>query len=92
MRGKHQTTCKAGKKTIERIQKIAGVKSVIIGRSFGGKGLHQAQDGTIKLQASSLGAITAVMQTSKGVQNLTILLGKDADEWAVRNAIEELNL
>lgn len=87
MRGKHHTTCKAGRRKIELIKKVPGIKAVLIGRSLGGKGLHQASDGTVKLQTSRPGAITAVMQTSKGVQNITFLLEPDALDSQVRNLL-----
>jgi len=89
MKGRHQTTCKAGKRSIALIKTIEGVKDLVIGRSHGGKGLHQAYDGAIKLQKSTLGGITGVMQTSKGVQDITILLESSADEAQVRSAIEQ---
>ena len=92
MRGKHQTTCKAGKRTIALLKTITGVKTVFIGRSAGGKGLHQGRDGMIKLQLSKPGAILAVMQTSKGVQNITIVLEHDAEDQQVRESIEALML
>ncbi len=90
MRGRHQSTCKKGKKSIESLKKISGVKTVIIGPSSGGKGLHSATDGTVKLQISHEGYIKAVMQTSKGVQNLSILLEDEADEPSVRQALQSL--
>lgn len=89
MPGKHTTTCKAGRKTLNQIEKIPGVKKVIIGRSLGGKGLHQGRDGMIRLQTSLPGAISAVMQTSKGVQNITILLETGVDDAALRTLIQK---
>jgi len=86
-RGKHRSTCKQGKKTVNALLKIDGIKSVIIGISHGGKGLHQARDGAIKLQVSKPGAISAVMQTSKGIQDINILLESDIDDEAIRALI-----
>lgn len=63
---------------------------MLIGQSAGGKGLHQGSDGDIKLQGSKPGAITAVMQTSKGVQNITLLLEADANEQAIRDLVQSL--
>lgn len=89
MRGRHQSTCKAGKKTISALLKIPGVKSVIIGQSVGGKGLHHGSDGSIKLQRTSPGCVHALMQTSKGVQQISILLDKGSDEEATKELIHK---
>ena len=88
--GRHQSTCKAGKRTIARLRKLNGVKAVIIGRSTGGKSLHEAKDGSIKLQTSTSSSIKAVMQTSKGVQEITILLEHQVEVEAMRQLIASL--
>lgn len=88
MAGRHKTTCKTGKKTLEKLEKIPGVKSVIIGRSYGGKGLHQGRDGILKLQLTKGHSITGVMQTSKGVQDIRIVLENNADEDKIRALIQ----
>ncbi|HBF09573.1 MAG TPA: hypothetical protein DHW71_10560 [Gammaproteobacteria bacterium] len=92
MRGRHQSTCKKGKKAIDALKKVPGVKTVIIGPSVGGKGLHQATDGTVKLQNTLQGCIKAVMQTSKGVQNLSILLEDGLNEEDMKQALKQLPL
>lgn len=58
---------------LQRIEAIDGVTGVIIGRSYGGKSLGaQSRTGSIRLQREEPGGWKAVMQSSKGLQELFI--------------------
>ena len=87
MRGRHQSSCKAGQKTIEALQQLPGIKAVIIGRSYGGKSFHNAYDGAIKLQQTQGNTIYALLRTSKGIQSLRILLENTSFEANIRARI-----
>ena len=87
VRGRHQSSCKAGQKTIEALEKLDGVKGVVLGRSYGGKSFHNAYDGAVKLQQTQGAAIYALLRTSKGIQSLRILLEGLSFEDSIRAKI-----
>jgi hypothetical protein len=87
-RGRHQSSCKDGKRTIQRIENIPAVIGVIIGHSFGGRSIGQGRaPGDLKLQRIIEGGIKAVLQTSKGVQEIFIRV-ETGSEQSVKDLIE----
>ena len=89
-RGRHQSTCKDGKRTIQKLQSIPGVQAVILGvtsgRKSGGKGKPV---GYFKLQRKIETGFKGVLQCSYGAQDLSIIVAeKDRD--SVKKAIENL--
>lgn len=72
-RGRHRSTDKEGRRTIDVLERIPGVEGVIISRSIGGKsiGRHCAA-GDFKLQSEMPGGFRGILQTSKGIQELFI--------------------
>ena len=80
-RGKHQSSCKDGKKSIKFIESINGVQAVIIGMSLGGKSIGKNNSaGHLKLQREEETGFKAVLQTSKGVQEIFIKIEKGFKE------------
>lgn len=72
-RGRHQSTSKECKRTIEQIEAIDGVIGVIIGHSYGGKSLGQnSRTGAVKVQRIESAGIKAATQSGKGLQELFI--------------------
>ena len=89
-RGRHQTSCKDGKKTISLIESLAGVNAVVIGMSLGGKSIGRNKSaGYLKLQREEENGFKAVLQTSKGVQEVFILVDKTLKD-RVKKEIEKL--
>lgn len=89
-RGRHQTSCKEGKRTILLIEAIPGVSAVIIGMSLGGKSVGKNKsDGYLKLQREEESGFKAVLQTSKGVQEIFIMVEKELKP-SVKKKIEEI--
>ncbi len=88
-RGRHRSTDKEGRRTIDAIERISGVKGVIISRSIGGKsiGRHCAA-GDFKLQSEMPGGFKGVLQTSKGIQELFIRV-RDPSDAEVRKRLSE---
>lgn len=90
-RGRHQSTSKESLHAIRKIEAMAGVIGVIIGRSYGGKSLGQSgRTGHVKIQRKQSGGLKAVTQTSKGLQEIFIRV-EAGQEDAVIQAIEELD-
>jgi len=88
-RGKHRSTDKEGQQTIAKLENIPGVTAVIIGRSFGGKSIGRRRAvGDFKLQNEVQGGFKGVLQTSKGIQEIIVLVEKEKAETA--RAIREL--
>ncbi len=76
---------------MRRIEAIPGVNGLIIGRSYGGKSLSaNARTGSVKIQRTQPGGLKAVTQSSKGLQELFILV-EQGQEQAVTLAIDALN-
>lgn len=72
-RGRHQSTSSECRRAIEKIEALAGVVGVIIGRSYGGKSLGGgSRTGAVKIQRRQPGGLKAVTQTAKGLQELFI--------------------
>lgn len=58
---------------MRKIEAIAGVTGVIIGRSYGGKSLGAGSaTGAVKIQRKVSGGLKAVTQSTKGLQELFI--------------------
>lgn len=58
---------------MRRIEAMAGVLGVIIGRSYGGKSLGQGdRTGCVRIQRKVSGGLKAVTQSSKGLQEIFI--------------------
>ena len=56
-----------------KIEAMAGVTGVIIGRSYGGKSLgSECRTGSIRLQRKVPGGLKAVTQSAKGLQEIFI--------------------
>lgn len=90
-RGRHQSSSKECLQTIKKIEGIAGVLGVIIGRSYGGKSLGSgSRTGTVKVQRKQSGGLKAVTQTAKGLQELFIRTEADAKDRII-DAIERLS-
>lgn len=89
-RGRHQSTSKECRALIRRIEAIEGVVGVIIGRSYGGKSLGAGSStGSLKIQRKVPGGLKAVIQSSKGLQELFIRTEADQEE-AIAEAILRL--
>jgi len=89
-RGRHQSTSKECKAVIRRIETMDGVIGVIIGRSYGGKSLGAGSStGTLKVQRKVPGGLKAVIQSSKGLQELFIRTEADQED-AIAEAILRL--
>ena len=87
-RGRHRSTDKEGKETLARLERIPGVTAVIIGRSVGGKALGRgAAVGHFKLQSKVEGGFSGVLQTSRGIQEIIVLVAQPIPtEAAIRAA------
>jgi len=82
-RGKHRSTDKEGQQTIARLEKIPGVTAVIIGRSIGGKSIGRRRAvGDFKLQSEVQGGFRGVLQTSKGIQEIVVIVEERKAETA----------
>jgi hypothetical protein len=58
---------------MRRIEALAGVGGVIIGRSYGGKSLGLGcGTGSLRIQRTVPGGLKAVMQSAKGLQEIFI--------------------
>lgn len=88
-RGRHQSTCKSGKATLRKVSGVKGVRAVIIGMSTGGKSLGNAATGSLKIQRRLNGGLKALLQSSKGVQEIYIQV-EPGIEALVQARIEEL--
>ncbi len=87
-RGKHRSTDKEGRQTITRLERIPGVEAVIIGSSIGGKSIGRKRGvGDFKLQAEVQNGFKGVLQTSKGIQELILVV--PAQRKAVARAIRK---
>ena len=88
-RGRHRSTDKEGRRTIDALERIPGVEGVIISRSIGGKsiGRHCAA-GDFKLQSEMPGGFRGVLHTSKGIQELFIRV-PDPSDAEVRKRLAE---
>ncbi len=86
-RGRHRSTDKEGRRTIDAIERIPGVEAVIISRSIGGKCIGRSRAvGDFKLQGEMPGGFRGVLQTSKGIQELFIRVREPGNE-AVRRQL-----
>lgn len=75
---------------IRRIEAMEGVVGVIIGRSYGGKSLGAGSTtGSLKVQRKVPGGLKAVIQSSKGLQELFIRTEADRED-AIAEAILRL--
>ena len=89
-RGRHQSSSKECLKAIRKIESLAGVAGVIIGRSYGGKSLGKnGKTGSVRVQREVPGGLKAVTQSSKGLQELFIRTEEGKAD-AVWRAIEEM--
>jgi len=80
-RGRHQSTSKECKALMRRIEAIEGVVGIIIGRSYGGKSLGTGSGtGSLKVQRKVPGGLKAVIQSSKGLQELFIRTEADRED------------
>ena len=80
-RGRHQTTSKECKTAMKRIEALAGVSGLIIGRSYGGKSLGAGNStGSVRIQRKVPGGLKAVTQTEKGLQEIFIRTEAGAED------------
>ncbi len=80
-RGRHQTTSKECKSAMKRIEALAGVSGLIIGRSYGGKSLSAGSStGSVRIQRKVPGGLKAVTQTEKGLQEIFIRTEAGAED------------
>jgi len=80
-RGRHQSTSKECKALMRRIEAMEGVVGIIIGRSYGGKSLGAGSaTGSLKVQRKVPGGLKAVIQSSKGLQELFIRTNADMED------------
>ncbi len=87
-RGRHQSSCKDGKNTIKYLESLSGVSAVIIGMSLGGKSIGKNNSaGYLKLQREEETGFKALLQTSKGVQEIFIKIEKGFKE-AIKKEIK----
>ncbi len=93
-RGKHRSSDKDGRRTIALLESLPGIKAVIIGESKGGKNLGRNRSaGFFKLQGETSAGFKGILQTSRGVQQIAIILDSTRSRacWeAVRGRIEEV--
>ena len=76
---------------LRRIEAMAGVSGVIIGRSYGGKSLgSECRTGSLKIQRKVPGGLKAVTQSAKGLQEIFIRT-EDGMEDAIIEAIVKLS-
>lgn len=85
-RGRHRSTCKAGKRAIAELESIPGVIAVIIGISVGGKSLGSGRTGDVKVQRAVPGGFKGLLQSSRGIQEIFIRVDADA-QTSVRNCL-----
>ena len=84
IRGRHRTTDKEGARAIARIRGVPGVTAVIIGQSVGGKSLDpRSRNASLKIQRRVSGGCKAVIQTSRGIQEVFIRLDAERAETAL---------
>ncbi len=58
---------------MKKIEAMAGVVGIIIGRSYGGKSLgSECKTGSIRIQRRVPGGLKAVTQSAKGLQEIFI--------------------
>lgn len=89
-RGRHQSTSKECRDVLRRIEAMAGVSGVIIGRSYGGKSLgSECRTGSLKIQRKVSGGLKAVTQSAKGLQEIFIRT-EDGMEDAIIEEIAKL--
>jgi len=88
-RGRHQSTCKDGRRTLDWLCRLPGVEGVTIGRTSGRASVGRARPvGHLKLQRQTEAGFRAVLQCSYGAQEVFIICApQDAD--SVRAAIQE---
>ncbi|MCU0749340.1 MAG: hypothetical protein MUF13_07320 [Akkermansiaceae bacterium] len=87
-RGRHRSTSKECHDVLRRIESLEGVAAVIIGRSYGGKSLgSECRTGSIRIQRQVSGGLKAVMQSSKGLQEIYIRTQPGCED-AVQKALE----
>lgn len=73
---------------IERVEAVAGVKGVVIGRSQGGKSLgRHGSTGALRIQRREANGFKAVIQSARGIQELFILVDAD-DQEHVRQTLD----
>ncbi len=93
-RGKHRSSDKDGRRTIALLESLPGIKAVIIGESKGGKNLGRNRSaGAFKLQGETPAGFKGILQTSRGVQQIAIILDSTRSRacWeAVRGRVEEV--
>lgn len=66
---------------MRRIEAMEGVVGIIIGRSYGGKSLGAGSaTGSLKVQRKVPGGLKAVIQSSKGLQELFIRTNADMED------------
>lgn len=88
-RGRHQSTSKESRKAIERVEGLPGVKGVILGHSYGGKSLGRHEStGSIRIQRAMENGWKGVVQSSRGLQELFILMEDGADPEAVEGSLK----
>lgn len=89
-RGRHQSTSKECQRLLRRIEAMEGVVAVIIGRSYGGKSLGaNSATGSIRIQRQVPGGLKAVIQSSKGLQEIFIRTEPGTEERIARELTEE---
>lgn len=89
-RGRHRSTSKEGQQVLRRVEAMDGVIAVIIGRSYGGKSLGSSvRTGAIRVQRKVPGGLKAVIQSSKGLQEIFIRTESGAEESVSSRLSEE---
>lgn len=87
-RGRHKSTCKDGRKSIEWIQEIEGVKAVILGKTRGRIG--RGKTGSVKIQRQlDIPGFKAVLTCSYGLQELVVILFSEEHRLPVSNKISQ---
>lgn len=92
-RGRHQSTSKECRRVLTRMEALPGVKAVILGHSYGGKSLgRHGSTGQVRIQREMEGGWKGVIQSSRGLQELFVLLVDEADRERVARLLEEEGL
>lgn len=88
-RGRHRSTCKDGRSTIQWLESLDGVNGVVIGRTRGRVSVGAGKPvGYMRLQRQTKSGFNAVLQCSYGAQEIFIIVENEMWE-AVKAKIED---
>jgi hypothetical protein len=89
-RGRHQSTCSAGKRTIKWLEGLPGVTGTSLSITHGGKSIGKDRPvGFVKLQRSQQSRIKGILMCSYGAQEIVIYAEPEYHEAIRQQVIEE---